>query len=471
MPDVISERLAAEDLIALPLLEGESREAVEWIAGHMEVRRFAAGETIIQAGDAASSFIIILEGEIHFRRTGWEETLVVVAGEATGVLPFSRMKTWGGRGLAAKDLRMGTLDATYLGELVYRAPILAQRLVSQMTDRAREFTRIEEGNNRLLALGKLAAGLAHELNNPASAAVRSSARLRDVLAERRTYGLALRSAVIPERAVDIMTSLDESITECSSNSTPGALDAIERADRESDLADWLEASGAPGELASGLTDAGITVEHLSPLLNLVNGQILGLGLHVLVADHEILCLTRELEEASRRMSDLVQAVKSYSYMDQSPVAEVDIEQGIDVTLRMFQHQIKQGIQVSRNFAGNLPRIRANGSALNQIWTNLIDNSLGALESLPSGVTRILTVRTCVESEGVLIEIGDNGPGIPPDVYHRIFEPFFTTKAVGKGTGLGLDIVQRIVRNHRGTIRVESAPGRTVFQVRLPFDRD
>jgi signal transduction histidine kinase len=187
----------------------------------------------------------------------------------------------------------------------------------------------------------------------------------------------------------------------------------------------------------------------------------------MVADHQILCLSREVEESSRRISELVQSIKSYSYLDQSPVAEVAVEEGIDVTLRMFQHQLKHGVQVSREFADGLPRIRANGSALNQIWTNLIDNALDAMADMPAGQPRKLLVRTCAEPDAILVEIGDNGPGIPAEVQSRIFDPFFTTKPVGEGTGLGLDIVQRIVRNHKGSIRVESRPGRTVFQVRLP----
>jgi len=469
MPDHAPEPITAEELMRWPLFEGESRETVEWIASRMEARQFDSGDVAVIEGDPATEFVVILAGELHFRRSGRDEVVIGSAGEVTGILPFSRMKTWGGRGWAAQATRVAVMDASHLRELVYRAPLLAQRLVGQMTDRTREFTRMEEGSNRLLALGKLAAGLAHELNNPASAAVRSSARLRDVLTDRRKHVLAMRGEVIPERAREIMGSLGDSLIECST--TPGAMDAIERTDRESDLADWLESEGVPGQLASTLVDAGITAERLRPLASLVPSETLTLGLRILVADHEILCLTRELEEASRRISDLVQAVKSYSYMDQNPIAEVDIAPGIDVTLRMFQHQLKRGVQVSRQYDTNLPRIRANGSALNQIWTNLIDNALASMESLPPETPKVLSVRTCTEPEGVLVEIGDTGPGIPAEVQHRIFEPFFTTKAVGEGTGLGLDIVQRIVRNHKGSIRVESTPGRTVFQVRLPLARE
>jgi nitrogen-specific signal transduction histidine kinase len=262
--------------------------------------------------------------------------------------------------------------------------------------------------------------------------------------------MALRGEVLPERARELMSDLTQAVTECVA--TPGGVDALKRADLESELGDWLEGEGVPCELASGLVEAGVTAGQLRPLASLVSSGILTLGLRILVADHEIFCLTRELEEASRRISDLVQAVKTYSYMDQSPVAEVDVEQGIDVTLRMFQHQLKHGVQVTRQFD----------------QTNLIDNALDAMESLPREQPKALRVKTCVERDGILVEIADNGPGIPAEVQSRIFEPFFTTKPMGEGTGLGLDIVQRIVRNHKGSIRVQSNPGRTVFQVRLPF---
>ena len=189
-------------------------------------------------------------------------------------------------------------------------------------------------------------------------------------------------------------------------------------------------------------------------------------MRILVYDHQILCLTREIQEASRRISDLIQAVKSYSYMDQTPLSDTDVQNGIEVTLRMFQHQLKHGIEVRKQFADKLPTIPANGGELNQVWTNLIDNAIAAMAKQPNG-EKILTVRTALEPEDVLVEFIDNGPGIPPEIRGRIFEPFFTTKPVGEGTGLGLDIVQRIVRNHQGTIRVDSRPGHTAFQVRLP----
>jgi signal transduction histidine kinase len=461
-----AEQVTAADLQPFPLFEDENPEAVAWIASQMTIRSIEAGGVLLREGDPVTEFGVILEGEIQFRRESdpFASVLVATAGDPIGMLPFSRLKNSFGRAWAVRFTRIAAMDASHLREVVYRAPLVAQRLVARMTDRTREATRVEERSNRLFALGKLAAGLAHELNNPASAAVRSSAQLREALNKRRKSSLALRREKIPESALEIMMDLSQGIEECSS--TPGARNELERADLEGELSDWLETEGVPGELASALVDAGVTRGQIAPLVPLITTETLTLGLSILVADHEILCLTRELDEASRHISDLVQSIKSYSYMDQSPVAEVAIEEGIDVTLRMFQHQLKYGVQVSRDFA-NLPPIRANGSALNQVWTNLIDNALDAMKSLPPDQPKTLLVRTCTEPDGILVEIGDSGPGIPLDVQSRIFDPFFTTKDVGEGTGLGLDIVQRIVRSHKGSIRVESRPGRTVFQVRLP----
>ena len=212
MPQPAPERVTAEELLELPLFTDESQEAAEWIAGQMEVRRYEAGDIIAREGDPAREFVVILQGELHFRPSAYDEIIVTTAGQATGVLPFSRIKTWVGRGWAAQATRIGAMDASHLPELVYRAPLLAQRLVSQMTDRTRAFTRMEESSNRLLSLGKLAAGLAHELNNPASAAVRSSTRLREVLTERRKYAIAMLGKVLPERVREIMTEITQAIT-------------------------------------------------------------------------------------------------------------------------------------------------------------------------------------------------------------------------------------------------------------------
>ena len=462
-------RPTPEELAAFPLFADDDRTAIEWLANHFEIRCFEAGDVLIEEGAPATEFFVVLEGEIQFRMLGDPSASIFVRtpGQPSGVLPFSRMKVARGRATAIRRSRIVVMPSNQLRELVYRAPNLAQKLVAEMTDRTRETTRIVERTEKMLALGKLSSGLAHELNNPASAVVRSAAMLRETLMRRRNEAIHMRGEVIPPEAQKIIGALGESIADCATG-TQG-LDALQRADREADLADWLEQRGAPSDLAGDLIEAGITANQLGPLMGMMSKEAVSHGLRILVCDHQILCLTREIEDASRRISDLVQAVKSYSYMDQTPLSEVDVEQGIDVTLRMFQHQLKHGIEVKRDFNGHLPKIPANGSELNQIWTNLIDNAIGAMAGIPSG-EKVLAIRTVLEPEFVLVEFADNGAGIPADVQGRIFDPFFTTKPVGEGTGLGLDIVQRIIRTHQGLVRVESRPGRTVFQVRLPVVR-
>jgi signal transduction histidine kinase len=463
------ERLTADELAKMPLFADDDGAALEWLSEHFTVHCYESGEIIIREGSPAKDFIVILEGELHYRRQGdpYVPVFVRSAGQPTGVLPFSRIKVVGGRGIAVGRTRIAVMPATELRELVYRAPNLAQKLVAEMTDRTREIARSEERSAKMLALGKLSAGLAHELNNPASAVLRSATLLREAQNNRRREALILRSQVIPAEAQSNLFRLSDAISECEVGADK--LDALQRADLESDLADWLREHSLPEELAGDLIAAGIRTEHLEPFARLLPPEQSSHGLRILVCDHQVLCLTREIEEASRRISDLVQAVKAYSYMDKTPLSDVDVELGIDVTLRMFQHQLKHGFTVKRQFAGSLPKIPANGGELNQIWTNLIDNAISAMNSQPNG-EKILAVRTVLEPGHVLVEVSDNGPGIPVEIRGRIFEPFFTTKQVGEGTGLGLDIVQRIVRMHQGDIRIESQPGHTSFQVRLPLIR-
>jgi signal transduction histidine kinase len=463
------ECLTADELARIPLFADDDRAALEWLASHLKVWAYESGEIIVQEGSPAKDFMVLLEGEMHFRRPfdPYSPVFVRVAGQPSGVLPFSRMKVIGGRGTAVGRTRIAVMPATELRELVYRAPNLAQKLVGEMTDRTREVARSEERTAKMLALGKLSAGLAHELNNPASAALRSATLLREALNCRRLESIALQGHVLPPEAQVRIAKLGEKIAECGGGTRD--MDALQRSDLESEMADWLRERQFPEELAGDLVDAGIHGDDLEPIKKLLGHENSIHGMRLLVYDHRILCLTREIEEASRRISDLVQAVKAYSYMDKTPISEVDVERGIEVTLRMFQHQLKHGFEVKKEFAGNLPKIPANGSELNQIWTNLIDNAIGAMNSQPNG-DKVLTVRTVLEPDDVLVEVADNGPGIPAEIRGQIFEPFFTTKPVGEGTGLGLDIVMRIVHTHQGTIRLDSRPGHTSFQVRLPLVR-
>ena len=285
-----------------------------------------------------------------------------------------------------------------------------------------------------------------------------------MLLERRSDALALRSQFFPEIIQNTLEELSKIIEARAKDAT--TLDDLERSDQEAELAEWLDSRGIDSSNAADLLTTGIVSETIDELSKQFDNVTLNKILNILIADHQMLTLISEVEEAARRMSQLVQDVKSYSYMDTSPVAEVDVEEGIRATLRMFQHQLKHGFAVKKDFAPDLPKIHANGNELNQIWTNLIDNAIDAMEGLDDS-HKILEVRTRDEGRCILVEITDHGEGIPKEVQGRIFEPFFTTKSVGKGTGLGLDIVQRIVRNHKGSMHLESKPGLTVFQIRLP----
>jgi signal transduction histidine kinase len=453
--------ITADELAELDLFKDDSREALEWLAERFVVRCYEPGELFVKAGDPARDFVVVLEGELHYHPYG--DVYELLPGQPGGVLPFSRLTTYRNNGVAAKWTRMIAMDRSNLRDLVYHAPCLADKLVGRMIDRVRDGEQRSGLANRLLALGKLSAGLAHELNNPASAVVRSSSRLRELLSIRRQHAIANRGEIAPPEAQKILLQMSDTIADAGLNSRH--VDELERVDREEAMSDWLRANNLPTEVASSLTDAGITAEQLTPLVPLISHNAAIHGLHILAADYEETNLTREIEEASLRIADLINAIKSYSYMDHQSSGDVDVEEGLNVTLRMFHHKLKNNFEVKRGFAGNLPKIKANGGELNQIWTNLIDNAIYAMWDSP---VKVLEVRTCLETAFIQVEIIDSGAGIPLEAQTRIFDAFFTTKPVGKGTGLGLDIVYRIVRNHHGTVSFKSEPGRTAFQVRLPL---
>jgi len=441
-------------------------DQLQWFTASAEELLLSAGDVLFHEGDPADALFVLLDGEVRGRRESAAADapgFVVQAGEVTGMLPFSRMTHFPLAMRAAAPTRIVRLHKDFFPEMLKRIPELLPRLVAVMADRIREISRVEQQREKLAALGELSAGLAHELNNPASAARRAAESLRESMRDLRRINETLDTQALSREERALLASLEENLV-ARLGAAP-LLDALEQSDLEEELASWLKqhdiANGS--RIASGLIEAGVDCAALAKLGARFRGEVLSHVLARVVASVGAERLTREIEASTGRISELVRAVKEYSYMDQAPEQEVDVHRGIENTLTMLGFRLKHGVAVKRQYDPAVPRIFAHGSELNQVWTNLIDNAIDAM-----GGKGELRVRTSREMDFVLVEIVDNGPGIPDAVKPRVFDPFFTTKGVGEGTGIGLDTVYRIVRGHHGEVSFDSEPGRTSFQVRLPI---
>src|SRR5580698_7001343 len=451
------------ELLRVPAFADLPDDQLAWFLSQSQELRLKAGDVYARQGDPADAMFVILEGRLQGRGELAGEAVIfdLEPGDVTGVLPFSRMKQFTVSGRAETDSRALRFPAALFPDLVQKMPELTKRLVGLMSDRIRETTRMEQQRDRLAGLGKLSAGLAHELNNPASAATRAASQLRGVLQRIRDASQELgRRNVTPEQKEEI-TRIENSMAV--SNGPPP--DALTISDLEDRLDSLLRSHGQEDlwQLASDLAHKNVKPEVLEHVFAILDAPTARATLVRIAAWIEILDLLHEIESATTRISDLVRAIKEYTYMDQSPAQNVDIVKGLETTLTILNHKLKRGVTVKRDYQRVPLLVNSFGSELNQVWTNLIDNAIDAM-----GGQGELGVRTYRDDNCVVVEISDNGPGIPPEVVPHIFEPFFTTKAVGQGTGLGLDTVQRIVKKHGGNIQVESKPGDTRFQIWLPL---
>ena len=450
------------ELLRAPAFADLPDDQIAWFLSQSQEIHVAAGETYVRQGDPADWMFVILEGQFQWRGEFGGETIMFSAkpGDVTGVLPFSRMKQFTVTGRSVTDGRVLRFPASLLPELVQKMPELTTRLVALMSDRIRETTRIEQQRDRLVSLGKLSAGLAHELNNPASAAKRATSQLRDILRKIRDASLELGRRDLTSAQKSEIEQLEASFTQ------PDVIppDALTMSDLEEQIESLLRSHGQNDlwQLAAGLARRNIQPSVLESLFANLDEDTARAALVRIAASVEVASLLHEIESSTSRISDLVGAIKEYTHMDQAPVQNVDIVKSLETTLTILNHKLKHGVVVQRDYQRVPLLVNSFGSELNQVWTNIIDNAIDAMRGQGE-----LRVRTYRDDGCVVVEIGDNGPGISPEVKPHIFEPFFTTKGVGEGTGLGLDTVQRIVKKHRGNIEVSSKPGDTRFQVWLP----
>ncbi len=455
----------AEALDRIGPLHGLPYEDRLWLAQHGEEFVAEAGDVLFEEGAPAERMILIIKGEIHVRRQqGGPMTLFIGrAGQMTGLLPFSRMKSFGGQGFAVSPVWALVIPKELFPEMLAAIPSMAQRVVSTLLDRVREVTRMEQQAEKLSALGKLAGNLAHELNNPASAAQRAAASLVIELNANRTNRFKLVNLCLNEDQIRGIEAWEQKVLARKPEDGRSALAII---GGEESIRKWLTGIGSPEiwEIAPQLAEQGITIDDLEELRSLLRDNEICVALGFFARYLRTSRAVETLVNSSARIFDLISAVKTYSSMDRAPILEVDVPAGLDATLQMFQSRMTH-VTAVRDYEPDLPSISAYGGELNQVWTALIENALDAM-----GNQGELKLACRLEADMILVEIWDSGPGIPPELQDRIFEPFFTTKAPGQGLGLGLDNAMRIVRKHKGHLSVRSEPGSTCFRVRLPLSQ-
>jgi signal transduction histidine kinase len=454
--------ISPAELRCVEAFSGLPDDQVEWFLSHVQEVSVRAGEAFVRQGDPADWMFIFLEGLFQWRGEFGGDTvsLPAQAGEVSGVFPFSRMKQFTVTGRALTNGRLGKFPAADFSELIHRMPELTTRLVAMMSERIREGTRIEQLRDRKASLGRLSAGLAHELNNPASAAKRAAAQMRVMLVKFRSANSELWRKPISESNKARIEEVESSLLQ----SAATGLDGLALGDLEERLETIMSAHGIVNswELSAGLAKCNMAPDALISLLAHLESSAARPALARIAAAGELSILLCTIENSSARISKLVSTVKEYTYMDQAPVQDIDVAQSLETTLGTLAHILRPGIQVKRTYAEIPFHVSAAGTELNQVWTNLIQNAVDAMQGQGE-----LRLRTFCDDHSVVVEIGDSGSGIPAEIKPYIFDPFFTTRNVGEGTGLGLNTVHTIVRKLGGTIQVSSKPGDTRFQVWLP----
>ncbi len=450
-------------------LQGLSFEDRLWLARHGKEVVAQPGDILFEEGAPADRMILMLKGEVHVQRQhgGTMSLFIGRTGQMTGLLPFSRMKVSGGQGVAASPVWALTIHKSLFDEMLAAIPSMTQLVVSTLLDRVREVTRIEQQAEKLNALGKLSGNLAHELNNPASAAQRAASSLVGELRANRANRFRLVNLCLSADQIHKIEAWEDRLMHRPQPTEPQ--DAAEMIANEEALRTWLVAlpCDTAWDVAAQLCEQGTTVSDLNDLRAFLGTDETCVVLQYFARYLRSSRSVDTLIHSTARIFDLISAVKAYSNMDRAAILEVDVPAGLDATVQMLQSRMKN-LSVVRDYQANLPCISAYAGELNQVWTALIEN---ALEAMAGSTERGCLRLACrLEADMMLVEIWDNGRGIPAELQDRIFEPFFTTKPPGQGLGLGLDNANRIVRKHRGHLSVRSEPGSTCFRVRLPLNQ-
>ncbi len=458
-----------EFLRTVPLFQDLPETDLSRLAGMLEVVHLAPGEALFQEGERGDRAYIVESGEVEIVKTaGGRQVLLAVRGSGSLIGEMAlleeipRNATVRARGEAA----LLSIQQEDFNRLMSSSPTASRSMLNLVLSRWRATSSALGQSEKMAQLGTLTAGVAHELNNPAAAVQRGAGQLGDaVLVYAAARAEAARRGLNPDQE-NLLVRLEQQARQAAVQ--PPTLSSLERSDRQSELESWLDENGLPDpwELAPALVDLGFDLTSWNNIAAAFSSELLSPAVRWICSAFSVFSLVAEINQGAGRISEIVKALKTYTYLDQAPVQEVNVHEGLDNTLLLLRHKLA-GIQVRREYASDLPRISAYGSELNQVWTNLLDNAADALENVPEPV---IVIRTSHQGQCVRVEIEDNGSGIPEEVLPRIFDPFFTTKPPGKGTGLGLEISYKIVLDkHRGDIRAFSRPGKTIFRVDLPLN--
>lgn len=452
----------------VPLFADLSDEDLENLCQDAQEIKVTEGEELFAEGSSGDHAYVIQGGELEISKlVNGQEVLLAVRreGEVIGEMALLQHAPRMASARARSQAQVLSIGFRQLDHLLNTNPKVARTMLQTITTRWRATQAMLRRSEKMAQLGSLAAGMAHELNNPATAALRGAEQLRGTFADAQDTFLKLDELELNTDQLDNLMIFSAKIQ--SAASSPRDLAALSRSDRESEIEEWMEDNKIENawDLAPNLVNLDIDVKELKRLAKQYSYEQLPLIIAWLTNTYTVFSLIQEIGEGARRITEIVNALKSYTFLDQAPTQEIDIHNGIDNTLVLLRNKLKRGITVNREYAQNMPKINAYGSELNQVWTNLIDNAIDAMDGKGE-----LTIRTSSEGKWVTVEIIDNGEGIPPEMQESIFDPYFTTKPRGKGTGLGLEISRKIITDkHLGEISVKSIPGETRFRIRIPLN--